>query len=56
MMTGEFGADALYQQKKMLTENQKEAYCMLNNWEDIYENASGLGKAGNTMSGFTFQF
>jgi hypothetical protein len=28
---------------------------MLGNWKEIYENASGLGKA-EMLSGFTFQF
>jgi hypothetical protein len=26
------------------------------NWQEIYENAAGMGKAGNALGGFTFQF
>jgi len=29
---------------------------MLGNWKEIYENTSGLGKANNSIGGFTFQF
>jgi hypothetical protein len=28
----------------------------ISNWKEIYENASGLGKTGNSIGGFTFQF
>jgi hypothetical protein len=27
---------------------------MLGNWKEIYENASGLGKAGNAIGGLLF--
>jgi hypothetical protein len=37
-------------------EDQKsQAYYLAGNWKEIYENA-GLGKAGNSIGGFTFQF
>lgn len=51
----EFGADAFdVLQKK---EDQKsQAYYLLGNWKEIYQNAAGLGKAGNSLGGFTFQF
>ena len=29
---------------------------MKSNWKEIYENAAGLGKTGNALGGFTFQF
>ncbi len=51
----EFGADAF----NALTnqEDQKaQAYYMVGNWKEIYENAAGLGKTGNSLGGFTFQF
>ncbi|WP_127845940.1 glycosidase [Psychroflexus aestuariivivens] len=51
----EFGADAFNAIENQ--EDQKsQAYYMVNNWKDIYENAAGLGKAGNSIGGFTFQF
>ena len=51
----EFGADAFNALENQ--EDQKsQAFYMVNNWKDIYENAAGLGKAGNAIGGFTFQF
>ena len=51
----EFGADAFNALENQ--EDQKsQAYYMVNNWKDIYENAAGLGKAENSIGGFTFQF
>ncbi|PIX09444.1 MAG: glycosidase [Flavobacteriaceae bacterium CG_4_8_14_3_um_filter_34_10] len=51
----EFGADAFN-----AIENQEDqysqAYYMKGNWKEIYENAAGLGKTGNSIGGFTFQF
>ncbi len=51
----EFGADAFN-----AIENQEDqysqAYYMTSNWKEIYENAAGLGKANNSLGGFTFQF
>jgi hypothetical protein len=55
LMFSEFGSDAFNAINN--AEDQKmQAYYMVNNWRDIYENASGLGKAGNAIGGFTFQF
>ncbi|MGB5464024.1 MAG: glycoside hydrolase family 2 TIM barrel-domain containing protein [Aureibaculum sp.] len=55
VMFTEFGADAFN-----AIENQEDqysqAYYMVGNWKEIYENASGLGKVGNSIGGFTFQF
>jgi hypothetical protein len=51
----EFGADAF----NVLTndEDQKsQAFYMKGNWKEIYENAAGIGKSGNSLGGFTFQF
>jgi len=55
IMFTEFGADAFNAIE--LKEDQKpQAYYMVGNWKEIYENAAGLGKAGNSIGGFTFQF
>ena len=54
-MFTEFGADAFNTLENQ--EDQKsQAYYMVGNWKEIYANASGLGKAGNSIGGFTFQF
>lgn len=51
----EFGADAFNAVQNQ--EDQKaQAYYMVGNWKEIYANAAGLGKAGNSIGGFTFQF
>ena len=51
----EFGADAFNAIEN--TEDQfSQAYYMVGNWKEIYENAAGLGKANNSIGGFTFQF
>jgi hypothetical protein len=51
----EFGADAFN-----VTTNQEDqnaqAFYLKGNWKEIYENAAGMGKAGNSLGGFTFQF
>jgi hypothetical protein len=55
IMLTEFGADAFNALDNQ--EDQKmQAFYMVNNWKDIYENAAGLGKAENAIGGFTFQF
>lgn len=55
IMFTEFGADAFN-----TIENEEDqfsqAYYMVGNWQEIYENAAGLGKTGNSIGGFTFQF
>ncbi len=51
----EFGADAFNAQENA-EDQESQAYYMLGNWKEIYENAAGLGKAGNSLGGFTFQF
>jgi hypothetical protein len=51
----EFGADAFNAVSN--EEDQKmQAFYMVENWKEIYQNAAGLGKAGNAIGGFTFQF
>jgi hypothetical protein len=55
LMFTEFGADAFNAMENK--EDQKsQAYYMVSNWKEIYENAAGLGKAENSIGGFTFQF
>ena len=55
LMFTEFGADAFNAISN--SEDQKsQAYYMVGNWKEIYANAAGLGKAGNSIGGFTFQF
>ncbi len=51
----EFGADA-YSATKNAEDQESQAYYMVENWKEIYENASGVGKVGNSLGGFTFQF
>ncbi len=55
ILFAEFGSDAFN-----AIENQEDqysqAYYMVGNWKEIYENAAGLGKTGNSLGGFTFQF
>jgi len=55
IMFTEFGADAFNAINN--AEDQKmQAYYMVNNWKEIYQNAAGLGKTNNAIGGFTFQF
>jgi hypothetical protein len=51
----EFGADA-FNALENAEDQEAQAYYMVGNWKEIYENAAGLGKAGNSLGGFTFQF
>jgi hypothetical protein len=55
IMFTEFGSDSFNEKKK--AEDQKmQAYFNVENWKEIYQNAYGLGKEGNSIGGFTFQF
>ena len=51
----EFGADA-FNAVDNKEDQKSQAYFMVGNWKEIYENAANLGKAGNSLGGFTFQF
>ena len=51
----EFGADA-YNSIENKEDQKMQAYYMVENWKEIYENAAGLGKSENCIGGFTFQF
>ena len=55
IMFSEFGADAFNALSNQ--EDQKmQAFFMVENWKEIYQNAAGQGKAGNSIGGFTFQW
>ncbi|GAB4418716.1 MAG: hypothetical protein OHK0039_30450 [Bacteroidia bacterium] len=51
----EFGADA-FNAISYGEDQEAQAYYMVGNWQEIYANAAGLGKTGNSIGGFTFQF
>ena len=51
----EFGADA-YNVQTSEEDQRSQAMFVAGNWEEIYENAAGMGKAGNAIGGYTFQF
>lgn len=55
IMFTEFGADA-FNAIENKEDQQSQAYYLVGNWKEIYENAAGLGKAGNSIGGFSFQF
>lgn len=55
IMFTEFGTDAYHTLKKEEDQFSQAKY-MTGNWKEIYENAAGLGKAENSIGGFTFQF
>lgn len=51
----EFGSDALNALTNLEDQNSQAAI-LIENWKEIYENAAGVGKSGNCLGGFTFQF
>ncbi|MEL6721249.1 MAG: glycosidase, partial [Bacteroidota bacterium] len=51
----EFGSDA-FNSISNQEDQQMQAYYMVGNWKEIYQNAAGVGKVGNSLGGFTFQF
>ena len=51
----EFGTDA-YNAIANKEDQEYQAKILVSNWKDIYSNASGMGKNGNSLGGFTFQF
>lgn len=55
IMFTEFGSDS-YNAIENAEDQKMQAYYNVNNWQEIYENAAGLGKVGNSIGGFTFQF
>ena len=55
LMFTEFGADAFNTQTNS-EDQESQAKYVVGNWKEIYANAAGNGKAGNSLGGFTFQF
>jgi len=55
VLFAEFGADA-FNAITNQEDQTSQAYYLLNQWKEIYQNAAGLGKAQNALGGFTFQF
>jgi hypothetical protein len=51
----EFGADA-YNTQANKEDQEYQAKVLVSNWKEIYANAAGMGKSGNSIGGFTFQF
>ena len=51
----EFGADA-YNAITQQEAQEEQADILLNNWQELYLNADGMGQSGNCIGGFTFQF
>lgn len=51
----EFGSDA-YNTIANAEDQLSQTQFLLSNWKEIYDNAAGLGKSGNSLGGFTFQF
>jgi hypothetical protein len=49
----EFGADA-YNTLNNAEDQKSQAYYLAGSWKEIYENAAGLGKAGNSSRRFYF--
>ncbi len=55
ILFAEFGGDA-FNARDNQEDQYSQAYYNLGNWKEIYENAAGLGRAENSIGGFTFQF
>ena len=55
VMFAEFGSDA-FNALNNKEDQRMQAYYMTENWREIYANAAGLGKAENSIGGFTFQW
>lgn len=55
IMLTEFGSDA-YNTASNKEDQEYQAKVLVSNWKEIYANAAGMGKNGNSVGGFTFQF
>lgn len=55
IMLTEFGSDA-YNTMANQEDQEYQAKVLVSNWKEIYANAAGMGKNGNSLGGFTFQF
>jgi len=55
VMLTEFGSDA-YNTMANKEDQEYQAKVLVSNWKEIYANAAGMGRNGNSLGGFTFQF
>ena len=55
VLFSEFGSDA-FNAVANAEDQTGQANILKGNWKEIYENAAGMGKSGNSLGGFTFQF
>lgn len=55
VMLSEFGTDA-FNTLSNKEDQEYQAKVLVSNWKEIYSNAAGMGKNGNSLGGFTFQF
>lgn len=55
LMFTEFGADAFNAITKK-EDQVSQAFYVVENWKEIYQNAAGKGQAQNSIGGFIFQF
>lgn len=55
VMLTEFGSDA-YNTQANKEDQEYQAKVLVSNWKEIYANAADMGKNGNSLGGFTFQF
>lgn len=55
VMLTELGADA-FNALTQKEDQESQAHYLVGNWKEIYANAAGMGKSGNCIGGFTFQF
>jgi hypothetical protein len=55
VLFAEFGSDVFNAVTNKEDQNAQAAL-LKGNWKEIYENAAGIGKSGNCLGGFTFQF
>ncbi|CAM3402305.1 Glycoside hydrolase family 2 catalytic domain-containing protein [Flavobacterium longum] len=55
VLFAEFGADS-FNAITNQEDQTSQAYYLLGQWKEIYQNTAGLGKAQNAIGGFTFQF
>ncbi|MFY7963367.1 MAG: glycoside hydrolase family 2 TIM barrel-domain containing protein [Chitinophagaceae bacterium] len=55
IILSEFGSDA-FNSAANKEDQEYQAKVLISNWKEIYANAAGMGKNGNSLGGFTFQF
>ncbi len=55
VMFTEFGSDA-FNEKEMREDQRMQAYYLIGQWEEIYEQSDDKGRVGNAIGGFVFQW